>query len=211
MEIEKNGLIYLICPVRNATAKEKEFLENYVDEQEEEGYRVHYPLRDVNQEDPIGLKILSEHKLAMDECNEVHAYWNPKSSGSFFDFGMAFMDEKLPWEIINYDMIQEKELGNFERFIAMNSLVGRLAATDGSEILNDQLRDYRGWLNNTERVEYEVKDLTKRFLFEFGMAFFAEKPIILKNRDYVETLRTPSKSFYNVLLSLDKASRAEYE
>ena len=54
-------------------------------------------------------------------------------------------------------------------------------------------------------IEYELKEKTVDFLFDFGMAFMAKKDIKLTNR--TEIKQTPHKSFENVLLVLDRKYR----
>ena len=98
--------IYLICPVRKVSTELKKFLDDYVEEQELQGNKVHYPPRDVNQNDETGLNIMLSHRSAMKDCNEVHAYWVPESEGSVCDLGMVLMAEK-PLKLINYKSVLE--------------------------------------------------------------------------------------------------------
>ena len=42
--------VYLVCPVRNCSDEVSRLLTGYVSELEKEGYEVHYPPRDVEQE-----------------------------------------------------------------------------------------------------------------------------------------------------------------
>jgi hypothetical protein len=79
--------IYLICPVRNGTPGD---VFEYVRLREDTGDVVHYPPRDVNQDDPTGARICTEHRAAMDWCDECHVFWDSTSSGSHFDLGMAY-------------------------------------------------------------------------------------------------------------------------
>jgi len=84
--------IYLICPVRNCPEEVSRFADDYVRRLEADGATVHYPPRDVDQtDDGIGLTISQAHRVAMKACDEVHVIWDPRSLGSHFDFGMAFM------------------------------------------------------------------------------------------------------------------------
>lgn len=105
--------IFLICPVRygkKLTRKHKkvqEKINEYVNQLEEAGHKVHWPPRDTNQNDPTGLRICTDNGLAISEADEVHIWWHwqekkwwqklmwwireKKSTGSLFDFGMAFM------------------------------------------------------------------------------------------------------------------------
>ena len=97
--------IYLICPVRNISEDEGEFIFRYVKKLESEGCKVHYPPRDVNQNDKTGVNIVKAHKDAMKWSTEVHAYLNPKSEGSVFDLGMAWALDK-PLTLINKMQIE---------------------------------------------------------------------------------------------------------
>lgn len=106
--------IYLIHPVRNITTEERKFLDDYVNKLEAEGHKVHYPIRDVNQEQ-TGLDILTEHKTAMKTVKEVHVYWS-QSTGSLFDFGMAFITGK-PIVLVNKEQIKRTPHKSFENVL----------------------------------------------------------------------------------------------
>ncbi|MBT3691294.1 hypothetical protein HOG16_03575 [Candidatus Woesearchaeota archaeon] len=108
--------IFLICPVRNITDEENQFLQNYISELESGNNKVHYPPRDTDQEDPIGYDICSENREAISAADEVHIYWNPGSSGSGFDLGMAFMEHK-PIKLINKDKIPKTSHKSFENVL----------------------------------------------------------------------------------------------
>lgn len=92
--------IYILCPVRKVSPSIRRFLDDYAAERESEGNKVHYPPRDVNQQDRTGLKIMTAHRDAMKKSDEIHAYWSPKSEGSVCDLGMALMSRK-PLILIN--------------------------------------------------------------------------------------------------------------
>lgn len=53
-----------------------------------------YPPRDVNQNDETGMNIMLRHRDALENCDEVHAYWIPESEGSVCDLGMTLMARK---------------------------------------------------------------------------------------------------------------------
>lgn len=78
--------IYLICPVRNSTFDAAPIVAAL----EADGHKVHWPPRDVDQDDPTGLRICTAHLKAMYEADEVHVVWDVNSKGSHFDLGMAF-------------------------------------------------------------------------------------------------------------------------
>ena len=82
--------IYLICPVRNCSEEVNKYMKLYVSKLERDGHEVHFPPRDVEQ-DQEGYSICDAHRTAMLEADEVHFWWDPDSKGSHFDFGMAFM------------------------------------------------------------------------------------------------------------------------
>ncbi len=80
---------YLICPVRGHNASETEEVVKIL---EKEGWEVHWPPRDVNQDDNAtgGYRICSEHRKAMIECDKVFLIWDGESKGCLFDAGMAW-------------------------------------------------------------------------------------------------------------------------
>lgn len=82
--------IYIICAVRNASPIRVIELRAYAESKRREGHRVHYPPDDAPQEDPTGEAICRTHLTAMRECDEVHVFWDVRSSGSHFDLGMAY-------------------------------------------------------------------------------------------------------------------------
>ena len=63
--------------------------EDLVAELEKE-YEVHWPPRDTDQDDPIGLEICNTNCKAIEEADVVHIVWDGKSTGSLFDLGMVF-------------------------------------------------------------------------------------------------------------------------
>ncbi len=90
--------IFLICPIKygdHIKTKEDEKTQKkirlYVKKLEKAGNKVHWPLRDTNQEgDPIGLRVCTDNAKAIMEADEIHFWWNTKSRGSLFDLGMSF-------------------------------------------------------------------------------------------------------------------------
>lgn len=82
--------IYVICPVRGVSGAEADYVAQRVGEWEGEGFIVHYPPRDVSQNDPTGSAICEAHYDAMREADAVAVFWNVESKGSHFDLGMAY-------------------------------------------------------------------------------------------------------------------------
>lgn len=86
--------IYVICPVRNVIKEQTDEIDKYVETLEKEGHTVHYPPRDVNQNDETGFNIVMAHKKAMIKCDRVDIFWDKTSTGSHQDLGMAIMANK---------------------------------------------------------------------------------------------------------------------
>ncbi|MBM3247322.1 hypothetical protein FJZ17_02160 [Candidatus Pacearchaeota archaeon] len=198
--------IYLICPVRGVTQEEKEFLEGHVRKLEAMGFQVHYPPRDVNQEDSVGLRILTEHREAMRTSNAVQIYWNGKSQGSFFDLGMGFMGYK-PLVLANPQVLKTLSLDDFDKCVLEEPLSEQDIIIPSSP-LNVEKYEKREKIKACKAIEYQFTSISREALFELGMMFMAGKPLRLLNRGEVERQRTPHKSFQNVLLALDDLAQA---
>jgi hypothetical protein len=100
--------VFIICPVRDATPDVDKMIREYIKELEGKNYEVHYPPRDTNQNDPIGINICTQNMQAVMNADEVHIYWTDYSKGSLFDLGMTFMARK-PLKIINRDEVEETD------------------------------------------------------------------------------------------------------
>jgi len=87
---QRPKLIYIICPVRGLNEIQKTAIENYVALLERDGYQVHFPPRDVDQTDPVGLTICLGHLKALKKSDRVDIFWDVNSKGSHYDLGMAF-------------------------------------------------------------------------------------------------------------------------
>jgi hypothetical protein len=187
--------IYLIHPVANQTKEEKQFLDDYVSRIESNGKKVHYPSRDVDQNDPIGLRICSEHRDAMKEVKAAHWFYNPTSRGSVFDMGMAYMAKK-ELLVVNPNDVKEEQnfMLNFIRSYALN--MDGMDKNLIKKIFQKQIE-----INTKDILEITWNGFDMENVFYFGMAFMAEKPIRLTNQREVRS--TPKKSYENVLLKLD--------
>lgn len=82
--------VYVICAVRNATPDRVVAIRAYAEMLRAQGHHVHFPPDNAPQEDPTGEAICRTHLAAMREADEVHVFWDVKSSGSHFDLGMAY-------------------------------------------------------------------------------------------------------------------------
>lgn len=78
---------FLICPVRGHDPLE--FLA-VVKALEADAYSVHWPPRDTDQRDAIGLQICRDNAAAIAAAEVVHVVWDGVSQGCLFDLGVAF-------------------------------------------------------------------------------------------------------------------------
>ena len=78
---------FLICPVRNHSPDETA---SVVGDLEDSGWTVHWPHRDTNQDDDVGLDICNQNRVAIAAADMVFITWDGESTGSLFDLGMAF-------------------------------------------------------------------------------------------------------------------------
>ena len=81
--------IFIICSVRDADDDYRQKLETYTAKLEADGYSVHLPHRDTNQ-DQSGLDICTQNAHAIRQADEVHIFYTPTSQGTHFDLGVAF-------------------------------------------------------------------------------------------------------------------------
>ena len=110
--------IFLICPVRNATVEQRAQMMNYISNLESEGNQVHYPARDTKQEDETGgWNICSDNKTAILWADEVHIFWDDKSTGSLFDLGVAFCAGKKLF-VVNPESLNLSNTKSFHNFIS---------------------------------------------------------------------------------------------
>ena len=190
--------IYLTCPVRKASDDDKLFLAKYVNFLEKSGTGVYYPKWDTNQkDDSIGDKICSRNKQGILNAKQgVHKYLSGTSEGSMFDDGMTFMAEK-PIRIINPQEIENSHK-NVQGFLNGYCF-------DKKDDKYKKMLDRKEEIKNKGFIEYQYWGKTPEFLFDFGMTFMAEKPIVLLNKNMIS--KTKGKSFENLLLEIDKRSR----
>ena len=60
---------FLICPVRNVSAEDTAEI---VMELERQGWSVHWPHRDTDQTDPVGLRICQDNRAAIEAADVIH-------------------------------------------------------------------------------------------------------------------------------------------
>jgi len=101
--------IYIIHPVRNISENWKDGLTQYVKLLENQGHKVHFPIRDTKQNDRTGLNICQQNKNAIQQADEIHIAWDKKSTGCLFDLGIAFALNKKIVIIIGYFPVPTKD------------------------------------------------------------------------------------------------------
>jgi len=119
--------IYIICPVRKLPPEVKKLLDAYVTKLEEDkDNHVHYPPRDVDQT-RSGMDICIEHSEFMNIADEVHVYWDPESSGSKFDLGMAFVRflNKPGFKVVIINKVEPTEEKSFTNVLLAFSTAER--------------------------------------------------------------------------------------
>ena len=80
--------VYILCPVRNTSDKQKKEVDSYIETLESQGIDVH-SYKNVDQNDKTGYEIVMGHLRGMQSSDEVHVFWDVKSKGSHCDLGMA--------------------------------------------------------------------------------------------------------------------------
>jgi nucleoside 2-deoxyribosyltransferase len=103
---------FLICPVRGHSISETEEI---VKRLEDAGWQVHWPPRDTDQNDPVGLRICEDNRAAILAADAVHVVWDGKSQGCLFDLGMAFAAKKQIYVISLPDPTEGKSFQNMLR------------------------------------------------------------------------------------------------
>ncbi len=108
--------VFLICPVRGASADEKDKLSRYVERLESQGYKVHYPSRDTDQTDPIGVQIITKNLEAILNSDEVHLFYSEKSQASIMDFGFSYGNRK-PIYVVNKHSIKPTDGKSYQNIL----------------------------------------------------------------------------------------------
>jgi hypothetical protein len=113
MMTEPTANIFIICSVRIASDEYRTELEEYTRGLEADGYNVHLPHRDTNQ-DLSGWDICRENAYAIHAADEVHIFYAKESQGTHFDMGVAFAFGKKLVVVENVDYDEGK---SFPRMI----------------------------------------------------------------------------------------------
>lgn len=193
---------FLIRPIRNVPDELNKIIIAYRDDLESKGSLIYDPFRNTEQEgDPIGLRICTDNKNAIKNSKIIRIYNDPTSYGSMFDLGMTFMAEK-PLLLVNPETLSETSeyMAEFLSDYSQNLSPQSKNQKRPSLIYSIQSAQ-RDEISKQNLVSFFWDGLSPEFLFKFGMAFMADKPIFLSNRQEIK--RTSHKSFENVLLTLE--------
>lgn len=110
---------FLICPVRGV---DPEAARGFVSQIEADGYNLHWPPRDTDQDDAVGLRICSDNLAVIAAADVVHVIWDGNSQGCLFDLGMAFALGKKIVPLSLPDETDGKSFQNMVRAWADSSL-----------------------------------------------------------------------------------------
>lgn len=102
---------FLICPVRGVDA---ETFVGVVEALEADGWTVHWPPRDTDQNDNTGLRICRDNLAAIKAADVVHVIWDGRSQGCLFDLGIALALQK---PVIPVDLPAKTDGKSFQNMI----------------------------------------------------------------------------------------------
>lgn len=88
--MNKQKKVFVICPVRIADKATRKKLEQYKQYLESQGYIVHLPHLDTDQQASL-YAICMQNMQAILEADEIHIFFVPESYGSHFDLGVTFL------------------------------------------------------------------------------------------------------------------------
>lgn len=138
---DKMAKIYMICSVRNAPESEREKIIAYAEGLEREGHKVRCPIRDTNQDDELGLRIVEEHEDDIIWADRIEILWNKKSEGSLWDAAQARMARRFMPEkkivVVNLDDVEVDEHKTYNNVVLATHF--GLKSNDGFEKLREKL------------------------------------------------------------------------
>lgn len=150
--------IFLICPVRGIADEGQSAIARYVLNLVRAGHMVHWPLRDTDQDDLVGLRICQDNRRAIEDADEIHVWWNGKSQGSIFDLGMAFaLRKKIV--LVNSDSVRPTPRKSFNNVLLEIGVDHLAEATAGRLHWNDPGMDAleQGWKDFPLGTRVEVR------------------------------------------------------
>jgi hypothetical protein len=185
---------FLICPVRGEAA---DTYAKTVEALEAEGYTVHWPPRDTDQNDETGLRICQDNTAAIARADCVHIIWNGTSQGCLFDLGVAFA---LGKKIIPLELPPPTAGKSFQNMIRAAEIAATLSPSVASpqavqvtdEMIRAGCRGFYGdrW-NNISDLSKESALTWMRDALTYALA---AQPQAQPPQDYVLVPREPTEA-----------------
>ena len=107
--------IFLICPVRNMTQKQKVDIQLWIYKREKAGDEIYWPFKDTNQSGN-GTDICLANLAAINTADKVAIYYDSRSEGSIFDLGMCWALGKSLM-LVNKEKVSRTEGKSFANLI----------------------------------------------------------------------------------------------
>lgn len=139
--MEAKRKTFLICPVKGKSPEETAGI---VADLEAQGYEVHWPHRDTNQNDDVGYRICQDNRAAIMRADVVHVVWDGLSQGSLFDLGMAFALGKMIVPISLPEPTSHKSFQNMVRMWAAECQT--MASQEQEDAGPDYLQKAMAWI-----------------------------------------------------------------
>lgn len=109
--------IFLICPVRKVPPDAHGKIQAYVTALEDQGHDVHWPERDTDQVDPIGIRICDQNREGIERADVIAVWYHAASSGSLFDSGMYYRLRDKPLILANPEDVEPTGHKSFENVL----------------------------------------------------------------------------------------------
>ena len=149
----KKKKIFLICPVARVTPKQLKQITRHIRQRERDGYKVHWPYRDTNQDDLSGgFEICRRNFAEIMRAEIIDIWYDETSGGSKFDMGGVFMLAMLGHEkkvnIVNEKSAAQADKKNKKSFLRVMKKYQAVAAepklSPDLSILKKALEKYLG-------------------------------------------------------------------
>jgi hypothetical protein len=108
--------VYFLGPVREATEEQKKILKISTMLMRAVGASVHRPAENTDQIDSRGIGICKQNGYAIKRAQLIIVLWEPASTGSQFDLGIADQYEK-PILVVNSEDLKPTEKDSFQNWL----------------------------------------------------------------------------------------------
>lgn len=201
---------FLVCPVRDATPQQIAVIEHHNAIVESTGEKVYWPHKHTKQDgDPIGIRICRDNREAMFTRDKVRVWYDPKSRGSCFDIGMAFVFERThPGQIVLANLDDFLRSPASPQFSLLLSIVAHTLDRPTQMSLLKRFEEYPpGELFRHTTLSGQTHTLRTPpedtgALCVYGMIFAVMRSVPRRIVLDIPIASTPDKSFNNLLLWL---------